>query len=92
MSDDVLAPGDVEWRRSDGRIYGITEVRGLFEPHALLIAWGRKGRLRRRVETFATLGELEARRRELAGRRRRNGYAPTAISDTRPLRTADPCR
>jgi predicted DNA-binding WGR domain protein len=53
----------------------VSECSALFDPHALLISWGRIGRAPRvRLETFATGFELEARCAELLTRRRAHGY------------------
>ncbi len=52
----------------------------LFDALDLLIEWGRLGQVPKvRVERFKDAGRLEARWRELVGRRRRHGYADVGV-------------
>jgi len=57
------------------RVYGLSEQRGLFDDHCLIITWGRLGQpLRSRTETFDDAAELQARAHKLAKLRLAHGY------------------
>lgn len=75
MAPTEIKLTSIDPSRDRARRYHLAICRSLFDGYALLITWGRIGRLPRvRVETFETLAELEARRTELLARRRAHGY------------------
>jgi len=65
----------IDSARVRARRYYLAECRSLFGEPALLITWGRIGRLPRvRLETFAFAEALLERREELLARRSAHGY------------------